>query len=477
LHVPSFRKDYEALWVSPNEPNTTFLVLLKLVFAIGAVTYDEKFSLRTSALQWVYEGQLWISEPNFKARLSIQALQINLLLLRAREVVAVGGESIWIAAGSLLRTAVYMGLHRDPGRLPKRTSLASEIRRRLWNSVIELSLQASLILGTPSMISLDDFDTEPPHNFDDDQLVADDAMPKPEDHFTQASVAIALRKAFPIRLEIVNFLNAVGPQGTYEEALRLDASLRAVYQDIRRSLHGSSHGAGQLPARFDIRVMDFIMNRYLSSLHIPFFGPSLHEAAYAFSRKVVVETSIKLWCAAYPASPIVSPQSNSQATTVSGGDDLARLAVCGYGLIRLAALQASCLLLLELRTQLQEDNSLGPVPLRRDLLSVVDDTKNWQWQCIESGETNVKGYMLTALVTAQIDAIMQGFGRTDMAKKMVKAIEAAEDKCLAVLEERASEGQTEGSVADFSQMSLNASIGLVEDWDFLVSKRPPWTCT
>lgn len=31
---------------------------VKLVLALGAVTYNDRFSLRASAIQWVYEAQL-----------------------------------------------------------------------------------------------------------------------------------------------------------------------------------------------------------------------------------------------------------------------------------------------------------------------------------------------------------------------------------------------------------------------------------
>lgn len=67
LHVPTLRRDYEALWVSDTEPDTAFLVQLKLVLAIGATTYDEQFSLRASVIQWVYKAQTWFSEPEFKS--------------------------------------------------------------------------------------------------------------------------------------------------------------------------------------------------------------------------------------------------------------------------------------------------------------------------------------------------------------------------------------------------------------------------
>lgn len=145
LHLPSFRRDYEALWVTDAEPDKTFLVLLKLVLAIGAAIYSRDFHLRPSAILWVYEAESWLANPSLKHRLGLQYLQIYTLLLIARERVAVSEDLVWISAGSLLRTAVHMGLHRDPNNLPPRTAFASEMHRRLWSTILELCLQSSLV--------------------------------------------------------------------------------------------------------------------------------------------------------------------------------------------------------------------------------------------------------------------------------------------------------------------------------------------
>ncbi|ESZ91751.1 hypothetical protein SBOR_7858 [Sclerotinia borealis F-4128] len=131
LHISTFINNYEAIWTSTRKPDIEFLVQLKLIFAIGTATYDDQFSLRASAVRWVYEAQTWISESEFKSRLTIKSLQTELLLLFARETVGIGGRLIWTSAGTLFRTAVYMGLHRDPATLPKRTIFAAEMRRRL----------------------------------------------------------------------------------------------------------------------------------------------------------------------------------------------------------------------------------------------------------------------------------------------------------------------------------------------------------
>ncbi|KAF2491501.1 hypothetical protein BU16DRAFT_552235 [Lophium mytilinum] len=433
LHIPTFMKDYEAVWISEKEPDSSFLVQLKLVLAIGATTYDEQFSLRPLAIKWVYEAQTWYSEPEFKSRLSIQSLQTNLLLLLARETAGVGGTMIWTSAGELLRTAMHMGLHRDPACLPKMSVSGTEMRRRLWNTILEVTLQSSMSSGGSPLVSLDDFNTEPPLNFDDEELVAENAVPRSEDVLTQMSIAIALRKTLPLRLAILKVLNDLGSRGTYEETLRLDTEFRTAYRALCQTLQRCRLTTGNSPFQFGIRAVDFIMRRYLSSLHVPFFGSKLHESTYAYSRKVIVDTSLQLWCAAYPSSSNIASRSRSDDdTTSSDHDDFARFVVCGSGFFRTVTIQACFLIAAELKTQLQEQDSLGPVPLRPDLLAVIDDGKTWSLQCMEAGEANMKGYLLTCLAAAHIDGLTKGIGKENLPALLLKAAEEAEEKCLCV---------------------------------------------
>jgi hypothetical protein len=68
----------------------------------------------------------------------------------------------------------------------------------------------------------------------------------------------------------------------------------------------------------------------------------------------------------------------------SDRDDLARLTVCGSGFYRTVAMQATIIIAVELRTQMQEEESLGRLPLRPDLFSVIDEAKTWCLKCIEA---------------------------------------------------------------------------------------------
>ncbi|KAF5007983.1 hypothetical protein FDECE_5713 [Fusarium decemcellulare] len=466
IHIPTFRKRYEALWASSNDPDRDFLVQLKLVLALGSITYDETFTFRTSAVRWVYEAQTWMSEPEFKSRLGTQYLQTNILLLLAREAVAVGGETMYVGAGSLLRTAVSMGLHRDPARLSKRTRFVSEMRRRLWNTVLEISLQSSITSGGPPLISLQDFDTEPPGNFDDDQLIAEDPDSRPEHDFTEVCIARALRKTFPCRLRVVKHLNDLGSSGSYEETLRLDAELRASYKLLTQTLHNCQSIPGHSPSEFELCAVDFIMRRYLSALHFPFFGPSLHETCYAFSRKVSVETSFRIWCAAYPPSSEISTRPSSD-TFASSRDEFSRLTVCGFGFFRTVAWQASLIIGVELKNQLQEEDSLSPAPLRSDLICALQDSKVWSLRCLEAGETNVKGYLGISLMNAQIQGLIRRLTTDELAESIIKAGEEAEKTCLSILEPMAAQTGTED--LEHSKEPSNAEFELRDDWDFMMS--------
>lgn len=462
LHIPTFRRKYEELWVPGKSRDINFLIQLKLVLAIGAVTYDDQFSLRTSAIRWVYEAQIWISGPKYKARLNFQAMQTNLLLLFAQEQVGVSGDLPWISAGALLRKAIYMGLHRDPSHLPQRTLFEAEMHRRIWNTILEVNIQSSLTSGGPVLISVDDFDTSPPRNFDDDQLEVQNPIPSSSEEMTQTSFAIALRRTFPPRLAVVKFLNDLSSHGTYKETLQLDAKLRTAYRELGRTLRACKKSTGSsLSSHYETKAVDFLMHRYFCALHIPYFGPALRGTTYAYSQKAVVESSLKLWRTAWPAST-----THGSDTNFFDDSDFPRLIACSSGFYPSATIHAAAIIGLELRSQLQEDN-ICPAPLRPDLLSVLQEAKEWCLKVMEAGETSVMGYLLISLVAADVQGIMDGFGEDKIPELLIKAVEEVGEKCLPILEQMEAIQDQSTELADELHRTTPADI--TEDWDFMVS--------
>ncbi|KNG51589.1 c6 zinc finger domain-containing protein [Stemphylium lycopersici] len=466
LHVPSFQSTYESIWVNDAEPNTGFLIMLKLVLAIGTTLHDDSISMRADAIRWVYEAQTWLSSPTFKSQLGIPYLQTSILLLLARELVDVGSELVWISVGAVYRTAVYIGLHKDPSQLPQMTLLEAEMRRRIWNTILELSLQMSMLSGGPPCVSLGAFDTSPPGNFDDEQLLKTDAIARPDNVFTSSSVAIVLRKTLSIRLTILEFLNGLSSNGTYEETLRIDSLLRAAYKILRRTLQAFTIGAFSLPSPFALQAIEFIMQRYITCLHLPFFASALNDPMYAYSRKATIESSLKIWGLACAAS--------SNGLFPADDTDVSRMSRCTAGFFRAYAFHAATFLAAEWRMRLQDEQDDVDL-MSGSLSSVVEDASSWYLRCIQAGETGVKGYLLLRLLEAWIDGTKRQVSKADLPVLLVKASEQAVDICMPILEAAAgAKGQStspfEEGRSGIGSFDFEFLSEPMEDWDMLIAE-------
>lgn len=362
LHVPSFRAEYEKFWEHPPaSAHSAFLIQLQLVMAVGSAVYDSVHSQRSLALRWVYEAQCWLLKPPHKSKLTLMGLQNMILLCLARESAAVGADLVWIDVGSLVRSAILMGLHRDPRHLPPTNRLVSEMRRRLWNTIFEISLNSSLVSGGPPLILLDDTDTSGPDDCDDavlDETCQDDGRLPKQSVITDMSAALALRQSFPLRLAIARLLNDVGSKGgRYEDTLRLSSQLQSMYRTVIASMKTSgSLGNRQLTA-FQQDYVEFVFRRCLLSLHVPYLGLAIQDPVYAFSRTTAVEMALKLYCT---ASPQASFNQRGEATEVASptpSTDLSRLCDCTAGTLRGIIGQAIMVLVTELCTQVHENRN------------------------------------------------------------------------------------------------------------------------
>ncbi|EMD86155.1 hypothetical protein COCC4DRAFT_59578 [Bipolaris maydis ATCC 48331] len=458
LHVPSFQRAYEDMWNNDTVPSMSFVVMVKLVLAIGATFYDDNMPLRAEATRWVYEAQTWLSSPSFKSQLGIQYLQNSILLLLARELVGVGEAFVWISLGSVYRTAVYIGLHKDPSQLPAMTTLEAEMRRRMWNTVLELSLQMSMMSGGPPLISQEEYNTAPPGNFDDEDLLRADPVAAHDRDFTQTSVAIALRKTLPVRLAILKFLNDIASSGTYEETLHIDGMLRSASKSLRRTLHSYSAGA-RSPSQFTLQAVEFIMQRYTTCLHFPFFASGLKDPRFAYSRKATVESSLKICNIAHPVW--------TESVCSVDEMDVDRLCRCGSGFFREYAFFASLFLTKEWTVRVQDDEEDEDMMSSR-LKVVVEQAASWALDANQAGETGVKGYLVLCLHKAWIDATKRRANRPDFPLLLVEALRRALDVCVPLLETIAST-----QVHGLSAHGANGLEGVekgdfefpAEDWD------------
>lgn len=503
LHVPSFKTEYEKYWTSPASVSHAFVIQLQLVMAVGAGVYDDAHSMRKPAISWVYEALCWLITPPMKSKLTITGIQNMLLLHFSREVAGVSADLAWISMGSVYRSAVAMGLHRDPKRLPNMNHADAEIRRRLWNTILELALQSSLNSGGPPMISLDEFDSGPPSECDDGDLVGGEesrvqstsssAATVNPNRFTDTTVALALRKSFPLRLAIVRYLNDTNSMGKYEDTLKLSAQLQTAYKAASMSLRrfDGADGARQ-PSLFQKELLNFIFHHYFQAHHLPYLRRAFREPAYAFSRKIVVEMSLKIFSAVSesssygysvgsssssssgpqrpPGSGTGTPSSFSTTATHHRGD-LYRLATNSSGFFRNVTYKASMLISVELQYQALENDGLGLITPRPDLLAAVRDTAAWAMRRICAGETNTKGYLLCPAMVMYVEGLVAGADVRDLCRPCIEAVIAAARETFDVLREMAGAG--ENSTQDQQGGRLlpgEFSVeGMEVDWDLDMS--------
>ncbi|KAE8443029.1 hypothetical protein EG329_002423 [Mollisiaceae sp. DMI_Dod_QoI] len=442
LHIPSFWKEYQQYWENPPAATSTFIVKMLLAMSIGSCFYQEdEQDWHPQALQWIFAGQSWLASPFEKGRLHISGLQIHCLVLVSRLANAVAGDLVWISAGALLRTAFQMGFHRDPKHLPRMLPIHTELRRRLWATILELNVQAALDSGMPPLISLQEFDTEPPSNLDDTDL--DENMtwapePKPRDVYTQTSLQILLQESTATRLKVVSHANNFRSEPSYEEVLSLGSTLTTALRShntfinaINASSSSLQNTQAQTPyvSRLYRNVLDLCIRRFLLALHRPWAAKAQTDLRYYFSRKVCLDSAMTM---------LTYPTSDARDPPLAPGhqDDFTRLKTMSGGFAKGLLVHSAMVIFAELLAQIEEEGSFtsqSGVSAREPLKQALRDIVDLSATRIAQAENNVKGHLFISVVLAQVEALEQGVPAEGM---VLDAARRSARTCLELLGKR-----------------------------------------
>ncbi|KAL2819860.1 fungal-specific transcription factor domain-containing protein [Aspergillus cavernicola] len=301
LHIPSFFKEYEAYWAAPEAAGTVFIAKLLTLMAAAscfispATTVNGKDTLHDVAVGWILSVQSWIASLFVSATAKFDILQIQCLLMIARQALAVDGDVVWNTSGSLIHTAMAMGMHRNPLRFAKMTPFWAEMRRRLWATILELELQASVDVGVPPSIDLDQYDCDPPSNYDDVELtedMPDGPMGRDSDILTRCSFLITLSRSLPLRVRIAKAANSLKFALSYDDALRLGENLTRLTNEALVPFPSPTSSNGN--PSFARSFMLFLMQRSLLILHRPFSLSISLSPKYSYSRKICLESALEM---------------------------------------------------------------------------------------------------------------------------------------------------------------------------------------
>lgn len=396
LHGPTFWEVYETVWREPDGTCIDRRLLVCLVILLGSAFSSpcgHGAEPDTSAASIIHMAETWLAGPLDKDRLTIPGLQVYCLVILARQIFSIGGDMTWVASGSLVHRAMQMGLHRDPDHLPRMTLLDSEIRRRLWATILEFVVQSSLDSAMPPRLSPADFDTKPPINVNDADILAATRSVNtlPISSYTDMSPQLLLYSTIPCRLRAVRLINALDADLSYQEALSLSME---ILEASRASLELLRSDGKTTASRFRQNLVGYLLRRFIIPLHYPF--------AMEAHRDPLFEQSIQLCIDA--ATAVIYPESDSI---------FSHLFILGGGMfregIRLAIAAVSLPLLAMEWRQSSKETALSFSLRKHFLQRCVRELLTLAKNRIEiGGDLNVKMHMFLAMVLAQAEANDQG---------------------------------------------------------------------
>ena len=448
LYLPTFWREYSGLWENPSTVSDMFLMKLTLVLCLGTtfctpIDEAEAEYFHQLAQTWLQNAQWWLTGPAEKSTFNLEGLQIFCLLILARQTTFnCPGAASWLSTNSLLRMAITMGLHRSSKLFPTLSIFQHQYRARLWTTVLELTVQSCLDLALPLNLSVDDYDADPPLNYNDTDLDSGSQKgPAPNGTFTDSSLQILLAKSLHIRIQIARLLNDFRTEQTYERALKLGAEIRSACREIAAFFNSHSDsgkedwGAASLrPIEFHRKLLDIHVRRFNLFLYRDFMLHARTDPRFYLARKLCVESSMV----------ILSVGKGSDLGVPSQDlDDFAKLSAVGRGLFK-CALSLDAIIIVALEIIIQLDEEAAPQAEEDALDELAKAHREPLIQALEAanvqlnhlrirGITSLKRLFFVGTYLSQIRAMQ---ARKSVKATIYEAITDMVQECLDVLREK-----------------------------------------
>ncbi|KGO77896.1 Transcription factor, fungi [Penicillium italicum] len=304
LNISAFIADYNRHWASPLSTPTSFLVQFLLVAATAASFHPEtcidvmsQQTVHGHALDWIEAAESWLNSSTNQPPQSWDTLATYCLLLIAKRANHIQESSFWTHTGALVRWAMAAGCHRESGSTARISSYFREMRRRLWMTIVELDLQASVERGMPPSVGIEDFNIISPLNIDDAKLQEsgqDPLIGMPLATLTDTSFQALLYRSLAVRLKICAFVNGCREQDDFEQVLHLGEELEEALQGIPEWNNPQDNPRQQQTTMYVKRSLSIYLHQYTLLLHIRFAIQSPPSFKSTICRRARLEASLKV---------------------------------------------------------------------------------------------------------------------------------------------------------------------------------------
>lgn len=305
LHVPTFMRQYDQIWLNSSSEVCSSSSIIPQLTAVMTMAYHmddavpenedqtHRTYLKGASIDLI---QAWLDELGRKQRTELSTLQVDVLLLLSRSLRHLYPEKLWSSTGALVRSAMVMGLHTDPSSVPGITPYHMEMRRRLWATILEMDLQASMTAGMPLVVpKLDSYNLVPANlnDSDFDELSAKLPTSRPLSNLTDNLYQVCLATSLPQRLKALSLVQRSAPNT--EEAVELG---RKVEECLLRkpsvlNLHNNNIAPADGGSLLHRVLLDLYLRRPLLCLYKPILlGEHQERATFSEIQKHCLESSL-----------------------------------------------------------------------------------------------------------------------------------------------------------------------------------------
>jgi hypothetical protein len=301
IHIPSFLEEYKSFQDDRSSARPAFLALTLLMMATASclskenITYVGDSSIaRERAALWIEVSERWLQKQSHK-QIYLTIWQIRCLLLLSKQVNVIKKKRLWTEAGTLLRQAMAAGFHRDPSFLGEKVStFDQEMRRRLWATICELELQASIDRGMPSASAGIFSDCSPILNIDDADLTDEgdsEASAKDWDQYTNSSLLMISRSSFALRVALNSVVNDLGSPLQWEQIASYEVLVTTELEKLPSWVKSETENseAGLSGSILQIQLLQFLI-----LLHTPFARKRSANSRYSTSRMICFQAATKI---------------------------------------------------------------------------------------------------------------------------------------------------------------------------------------
>ncbi|KAK0741832.1 fungal-specific transcription factor domain-containing protein [Apiosordaria backusii] len=275
VHIPSFHQEYSQYW-DKRGCSESFLPRLLCMMSIAARFGTDSRGLSSVNIPTACTlVRHWLDDLRRKQITDLTTLQTELLLLHAQRTICPYQRASWTQLGYIVRMAMTMDLHRDPSELPFMNPFASELRRRLWYTLLEMDLHISIICNLPFAIRAGEYTCKPPSNLDDTSLSPTiPTLPPslPLDHPTSNRLQAYTSRTLPARIEAAALLSHLHTLDSYTPILSSGQQLESLLSDINALFprHASLNPENTHKEWRHRALLDMHVRRPLLALYRPF---------------------------------------------------------------------------------------------------------------------------------------------------------------------------------------------------------------